>query len=216
MQEEIFLNSHIFTILLKTKKKDWGLMSVHKIINASRLEKDLKRRSEILSSALRADPEQEESHILLRELGETQRQLGDIDAALFYLEQAWERKPDSWEILISLGAVYASKKQFSQALSLYSRAYEIEGKPHILALMADALRSLERYKEAEVYVRTALRLQTEEEGLFSSYILGKILCSLEEYSEAIKAFKMAEKAQNLTTVSQWIAFAEERLKLQSS
>ncbi|MHA2232380.1 MAG: tetratricopeptide repeat protein, partial [Candidatus Hodarchaeales archaeon] len=181
-------------------------MSLQETLNKARNESDLRIRSEILTYALRDDPNREGAELLLRDLGETHRQLGDLDAALFYLEQAWDKDPESPDILISLGAVYSAQKRFDQALQLYSRAYEVEGRAHILVLMADTLQSLERLKEAEVYVRTALRLQEDKDRPYAQYVLGKILCGLEKYQEALNDFENAAKAESLKTVPQWIAF----------
>jgi tetratricopeptide (TPR) repeat protein len=186
-------------------------LSIQEILNRARSEKDLKKRSEILTHALREDPNQEGAEFILRELGEAHRQLGDVDAALFYLEQALDRDPGSWEILISLGAVYSAQKQFDQALSLYSQAYELEGKPHMLTLMSDALLGLGRTKEAEVYVQTALRLQEKNEAMYSYYVLGKVLCAMENYQEALDAFEAASETGSLKTIQKWITFAKSRL-----
>ncbi|MFQ5977972.1 MAG: tetratricopeptide repeat protein [Candidatus Heimdallarchaeota archaeon] len=190
-------------------------MSLQETLNKARSESDLRIRSEILTYALRDDPNREGAELLLRDLGETHRQLGDLDAALFYLEQAWDKDPESPDILISLGAVYSAQKRFDQALQLYSRAYEVEGRAHILVLMADTLQSLERLKEAEVYVRTALRLQEDKDIPYAQYVLGKILCGLEKYQEALNAFENAAKAESLKTVPQWIAFARSKIESQT-
>ncbi|MFX0116467.1 MAG: tetratricopeptide repeat protein [Candidatus Hodarchaeota archaeon] len=189
-------------------------MSIQEILNKARSEPDLRIRSEILTYALRDDPNREGAELLLRDLGETHRQLGDLDAALFYLEQAWDKDPSSPDILISLGAVYSAQKEFDQALQLYSQAYEAEGRPHILVLMADTLQNLGRQKEAEVYVRTAIRLQDDKDAPYAQYVLGKVLCGLEKYEEALNAFENAAVAKNLKTVPQWIKFVKERLKAQ--
>ena len=183
-------------------------VSAQEILDRVRLEKDLRKKSEILYVALSSDPEQEGVEMLLRDLGDIHRQLGEFDTALFYLEQAWAIQPNSWEIMVSLGAVYTEKGEHDQALQLYSKAYEIKGKPHVLALCADALHSLGRDKEAEVYARTSIRLQ--DNAFYGNYVLGKVLCTLEQYDEALKAFKIANKTRSLKTVPQWITYARDR------
>ncbi|MHA2273937.1 MAG: tetratricopeptide repeat protein [Candidatus Hodarchaeales archaeon] len=169
---------------------------------------DLTDHLQLLLQEYRENPT---SHVVLRELGKTYRDMAQFDTAMFYLEQALTVNPGDWEALVVLGSLYAEKEDHEAALSHYSRAYELSNETDLLGLVGEALYHLKRFKIAESHLRLTLRLEGSLQRGFSHFILGKVLCALDRFEEAFDEFRAAEKFKKSDETSRWLKFAKTKM-----
>lgn len=142
--------------------------------------------------------------ILLNNLADTYNATGNMDEAIKGFRQALKEaqrfndtQPRIISILSSIGVAYRRKDMPDSALVYYNRALEmLEGyeaydeRVHLLTSMAVLYVNTARLKEAENYVRTAVKLSEKCEDmdmvLYAASTAGAVMGAQEKHEEAVQ------------------------------
>ena len=137
------------------------------------------------------------------QIGLSLEQLGRGDEAVKHLEALGKQRPDDNEVLVALGNVYRSRKQYVEAAGIYSRAIERtrEGEAGLWPLYYYRGTAYERAKEwpkAEADLKKALTLIPENQNLGRSQVLNYLGYSWVDSAQNLdEAFKMLRRAVEL-------------------
>jgi tetratricopeptide (TPR) repeat protein len=137
------------------------------------------------------------------QIGIALEQLGRGDEAVQHLEKLGKQRPDDNDVLVALGNVYRSRKQYAQAAEIYGKAIERTpaGDAGLWPLHYYRGTAYERAKEwqkAEADLKTALSLVPDSQPLGKSQVLNYLGYSwVDQNMNLDEAFKMLRRAVEL-------------------
>jgi tetratricopeptide (TPR) repeat protein len=137
------------------------------------------------------------------QIGITLEQLGRGEEAVQHLEKLGKQRPDDNEVLVALGNVYRSRKQFAQAAEIYGKAIERTpaGDAGLWPLYYYRGTAYERAKDwpkAEADLKKALELVPDSQPMGKSQVLNYLGYSwVDQNINLDEAFKMLRRAVEL-------------------
>jgi tetratricopeptide (TPR) repeat protein len=137
------------------------------------------------------------------QIGITLEQLGRGEEAVQHLEKLGKQRPDDNEVLVALGNVYRSRKQFAQAAEIYGKAIERTpaGDAGLWPLYYYRGTAYERAKDwpkAEADLKKALELVPDSQPMGKSQVLNYLGYSwVDQNTNLDEAFKMLRRAVEL-------------------
>jgi tetratricopeptide (TPR) repeat protein len=96
-------------------------------------------------------------------IGVSMRRAGQLDQAIYHLNEAIGLVPDNYEAYLELGRSYQERRELKQALKVYQRAINLAGsdyRPYYLA--GQVLKDSKDYLAAEAMLRKAAQLAPNE------------------------------------------------------
>nr|WP_246736382.1 tetratricopeptide repeat protein [Enterovirga sp. DB1703] len=137
------------------------------------------------------------------QIGISLEQLGRGEEAVQHLERLGRQRPDDNDVLVALGNVYRSRKQYAQAAEIYGKAIERTppGDPGLWPLYYYRGTAYERAKDwpkAEADLKKALELVPDTQPLGKSQVLNYLGYSwVDQNINLDEAFKMLRRAVEL-------------------
>ncbi len=139
-------------------------------------------------------------------LGGIHKDLGNLDQALASTLKSLEFKPDNPNALMNLGGIYKELGNLDQALASTLKSLEIEpGSSTALSLLGSIQMAQGKTEEARKNLLNAIKQNPQEYGAY--YELSKMLKTIEEASELVKAINSAKALKVTATNRYFIEFA---------
>ncbi|NIX76732.1 tetratricopeptide repeat protein [Microvirga terricola] len=136
-------------------------------------------------------------------IGQNLELLGRGDDAIAYLQSLMKERPDDVEVVMALGNVQRSRKQFAEAAETYSKAIQLIGKPDrghwiLFFYRGTSYERSKQWEKGEPDLKKALELVPDTLPAAKAQVLNYLAYSWVDQSMNIdEAFKMLTRAVEL-------------------
>jgi tetratricopeptide (TPR) repeat protein len=163
--------------------------------------KQLDRANDIFARIPETSPIRPTAEI---QIGLNLEQMGKGEEAVKHLEALMQRRPDDLEVILALGNVYRSRKQFAEAADTYSKAIDRIGavdRSHwnIFYYRGSAYERSKQWAKAEADLKKALELVPDALPSAKAQVLNYLAYSwVDQKLNIDEAFKMLKRAVELS------------------